>query len=42
MKGICGGRTKRNEVVHQNLEQYRAVFTRTVQQINVLKSVRRF
>jgi hypothetical protein len=39
MKAICEGRTTRNEVVQQNLEQYRAVFTRTVQQINVLKSV---
>ncbi|CAI9636492.1 unnamed protein product [Alternaria burnsii] len=38
MKAICEGRTTRNEVVQQNLEQYRAVFTRTVQQINVLKS----
>lgn len=39
MKAICEGRTTRNEVVQQNLEQYRAVFNRTVQQINVLKSV---
>ena len=39
MKAICEGRTTRNEVVQQNLGQYRAVFTRTVQQINVLKSV---
>lgn len=39
MKAICEGRTTRNDVVHQNLDQYRAVFNRTVQQINVLKSV---
>lgn len=41
MKAICEGRTTRNDVVQQNLEQYRAVFNRTVQQINVLKSVGR-
>jgi hypothetical protein len=40
MKAICEGRSTRNDVVQQNLEQYRAVFMRTVQQINVLKSVR--
>lgn len=39
MKAICDGRTTRQEVVQQNIEQYRAVFTRTAQQINVLKSV---
>lgn len=39
MKAICEGRTTRNDVVQQNLDQYRAVFNRTVQQINVLKSV---
>ncbi|KAF1843137.1 DNA topoisomerase 3-beta [Cucurbitaria berberidis CBS 394.84] len=38
MKAICDGHTTRNDVVHRNLEQYRAVFNRTVQQINVLKS----
>ncbi|KNG48423.1 prokaryotic type I DNA topoisomerase [Stemphylium lycopersici] len=38
MKAICEGRSTRNDVVQQNLEQYRAVFNRTVQQINVLKS----
>lgn len=40
MKAICEGRTTRNDVVQQNLEKYRAVFNRTNQQINVLKSVR--
>ena len=39
MKAICEGRTTRNDVVQQNLDQYRAIFNRTVQQINVLKSV---
>jgi DNA topoisomerase-3 len=39
MKAICEGRSTRNDVVQQNLEQYRAVFTRTQQQINVLKAV---
>ncbi|KAF2125690.1 prokaryotic type I DNA topoisomerase [Dothidotthia symphoricarpi CBS 119687] len=38
MKAICEGRSTRNDVVQKNLEQYRAVFNRTVQQINVLKS----
>ncbi|EUC45325.1 hypothetical protein COCMIDRAFT_95795 [Bipolaris oryzae ATCC 44560] len=38
MKAICEGRSTRNDVVQQNLEQYRVVFNRTVQQINVLKS----
>jgi DNA topoisomerase-3 len=42
MKAICEGRSTRNDVVQQNLEQYRTVFTRTLQQINVLKAVRRF
>lgn len=39
MKAICEGRSTRGDVVQQNLEQYRAVFTRTMQQMNVLKSV---
>lgn len=39
MKAICEGRSTRHDVVQQNLEQYRAVFERTAQQINVLKSV---
>ena len=39
MKAICDGRKTRNDVVQQNLEQYRAVFNRTQQQINVLKAV---
>ncbi len=39
MKAICEGRTTCNDVVQQNLDQYRAAFNRTVQQINVLKTV---
>jgi DNA topoisomerase-3 len=39
MKAICDGRSTRQDVVQQNLEQYRIVFNRTAQQINVLKSV---
>jgi len=39
MKAICEGRSTRNDVVQQNLEQYRAVFARTSQQIHVLKAV---
>jgi hypothetical protein len=42
MKAICDGRTTREQVVQQNLEQYRTVFNRTAQQINVLKSVSQF
>ena len=41
MKAICEGRSTRNDVVQQNLEQYRAVFHRTQQQIHVLKEVSR-
>lgn len=41
MKAICEGRSTRNDVVQQNLEQYRAVFNRTSQQISVLKAVSR-
>ncbi|KAF2020633.1 DNA topoisomerase 3-beta [Aaosphaeria arxii CBS 175.79] len=39
MKAICEGRSTRNDVVQQNLDQYRAMFNRTTQQINVLKAV---
>ena len=39
MKAICEGRSSRNDVVQQNLDQYRAVFTLTQRQINVLKAV---
>jgi hypothetical protein len=39
MRAICAGTATRNDVVQQNLEQYRAVFMRTAQQMNVLKTV---
>lgn len=39
MKAICEGRSSRNDVVQQNLDQYRSVFIRTMQQMNVLKAV---
>lgn len=40
MRAICAGTTTRNDVVHQSLEQYREVFVKTTQQIDVLKAVR--
>jgi hypothetical protein len=39
MKAICEGRMTKYEVVQQSLEQYREVFIKTNQQINVLKGV---
>lgn len=39
MKAICAGTKSRSEVVHESLEQYREVFVRTSQQIEVLKAV---
>lgn len=43
MKAICEGRTTKNDVVQMNLEKYREVFVRTVQQMDVLKrSVRKY
>ena len=39
MKAICDGTRTRNDVVQQSLEQYRAVFARTTQQMDVLKAV---
>ncbi|KAI9816446.1 MAG: DNA topoisomerase [Pycnora praestabilis] len=38
MKEICAGRKSRTEVVHESLEQYREVFVKTSQQIEVLKA----
>ncbi|KAF2200109.1 DNA topoisomerase 3-beta [Delitschia confertaspora ATCC 74209] len=38
MRAICEGSHTKNDVVQQNLEQYRAVFMRTTQQMNVLKA----
>ncbi|KAI9756066.1 MAG: DNA topoisomerase [Lichina confinis] len=37
MKDICAGTKHRSEVVHECLEQYREMFVRTSQQINLLK-----
>ncbi|KAL6713422.1 DNA topoisomerase [Lecanora helva] len=44
MKEICTGRKSRNDMVHETLKQYREVFIRTRQQVEVLKAVgvRRF
>ena len=39
MKDICAGTRTRSEVVHESLEQYREVFIRTSQQIDVLRAV---
>jgi DNA topoisomerase-3 len=39
MKAICDGQTTRQQVVQQNLDQYRAVFNRTGQNMDVLKAV---
>jgi DNA topoisomerase-3 len=39
MKAICEGTRTRNDVVQQSLEQYRAVFARTTQQMDVLRAV---
>lgn len=42
MKEICAGTKSRNDFVHETLEQYREVFVKTQQQIDVLKAVRPF
>lgn len=39
MKEICAGTKTRNDFVHETLEQYRDVFVRTQQQVEVLKAV---
>ena len=39
MKEVCAGRKSRNEFVQETLEQYREVFVRTGQRIEVLKDV---
>lgn len=39
MKEICTGTKTRNDFVHETLEQYRDVFVRTQQQVDVLKAV---
>lgn len=43
MRDICAGTKTRNDVVQESLEQYREVFVKTCQQIQVLKgAVRRY
>ncbi|KAL9094487.1 MAG: hypothetical protein Q9165_003337 [Trypethelium subeluteriae] len=43
LKAICAGTATKNDVVHESLEQYRAVYARTSQQMGMLKAaVRRY
>lgn len=39
MKAICDGQRTRNDVVQHNLDQYRAVYLRTKDQMGVLRAV---
>lgn len=39
MKAICAGDATRNDVVQSSLEQYRDVYVKTVQQVEVLRRV---
>lgn len=39
MREICAGTKSRNDFVHETLEQYRDVFVRSQQQVDVLKAV---
>lgn len=39
MKAICEGRKTQREVIEETVEQYRAVYVRTQQRLNVLKAV---
>jgi DNA topoisomerase III len=39
MRAICAGTKTRGEFVHETLEQYRDVFVRSTQQVDVLKAV---
>jgi DNA topoisomerase III len=40
MKAICDGQRTKDDVVQQSVDQYRAVYLRTKEQIGVLKAVR--
>lgn len=40
MKAICEGRKTQREVIEETVEQYRAVYVRTQQRLDVLKAVR--
>jgi DNA topoisomerase III len=39
MRAICAGTTTRHDVIQRNLEQFRQVYSLTIQQLNVLKTV---
>jgi DNA topoisomerase-3 len=39
MKAICDGQRSKEDVVQQSLEQYRAVYIRTKEQMNVIIAV---
>ena len=39
MKAICEGRKTRREVIDETVEQYRAVYVRTQQRLDVLRTV---
>ena len=40
MKAICEGRKTGREVVQETIDQYRAVYARTQQRLDVLRAVR--
>jgi DNA topoisomerase-3 len=40
MKAVCEGRKTRREVIEETVEQYRAVYVRTQQRLDVLRAVR--
>jgi DNA topoisomerase IA len=39
MKAICEGRKSRREVIDETINQYRTVYVRTQQRLNVMKEV---
>lgn len=42
MKAICEGRKTRREVIDETVEQYRAVYVRTQNRMDVLRTVSSF
>lgn len=40
MRAICAGTANKRDVVHSSLEQYREVYLKTVQGMDVIKTVR--
>jgi DNA topoisomerase-3 len=40
MKAICEGRKTRREVTEETIAQYRAVYVRTQQRLDVMREVR--